>query len=494
MLVVLILGLISLRYLLTQLGVHDYGVYNVIFGLLSILMFFSNAIVDSCQRYFSFAIQNKDWIKLNTEFSSIFILTIFLGLGFATAAFTLGFNFAINNLDLSEIDLKRFRLFFNLLTISFFLQLITLPLSSLIISFERMKLYGLLSVLEVFLKFIATILLFYIEADSLILYSGLLLIIYSIVFIIYLKIILNKHINLVFSIRKKSIQDLFSFFSWNSVGSIASVAKNYGTNTVLNVFWGPILNTARGIAFQLNGVLVMFAQNFTQAVKLEIYKNFADNKIDILKTVVVKSTKYQYYLMLLVSLPLLFETEFILDIWLNNYPEEAIVFTKLAVILCLIDTLSYSLMAAVLATGRIKKYSYSVGILITLNVPISYYFLASGYAPYCVVYISIIVSIFAFLLRLKFYSELYSLNLLEFLHSTIIPASILTLIVLLVPTLVNYYLELSWMRFIISSFLMTLQAAAFIYLFGLDSRDKTYLRETLKLNYIKVYEKWFISN
>jgi O-antigen/teichoic acid export membrane protein len=485
MIFVLFIGLISVRFILENLGIEDYGIYNVVFGVLGILTFFSNSIVDSCQRFFSIEVQNKDFKKLSIYFSYSFFLTLIIGTIFIILSETIGINFVIDTLSFPADRINAVKIIFHISVVGFFFQIITLPFNSLIIAYEKMKVFAYISMIEVILKFIGVLMLFYFSTEKIILYTLFISTISFFVFLIYFIYcrIIFKKVKIAVVNDHIDLKATYTFFSWNMLGSLASVLKNQGTNTVLNIFYGPVLNTARGIAFQLNGVINTFVFNFTQAVKLQIYKYYAESKFDELHELVVKSSKYQFFIVILISYPLLFETEFILNMWLKDFPYSALIFTKLAIILSIVDSLSYSFMAAVLATGKIKIYSILVGSLIILNIPFSYYFLYFDYLPQTTILVSISISIIAFFVRLYFYSKYYTKSKLTVSKDLLIPTILVLLTSLILPYLVITNYESSLLRFIISSLSSIIGVIIFTYLFGIDLEEKIVLKKIIK-NYI----------
>jgi O-antigen/teichoic acid export membrane protein len=485
---VVFIGLISIRFLIENLGIVGYGIYNVIFGFLGILTFFSNAISESCQRFFSIEVQNKDHKKLSVYFSYSIFLTFIAGIIFVVLSETIGINFVTENLTFPADRIHEVKMIFHISVVGFFIQIITLPFNSLILAYEKMKVFAYISITEVILKFIAVLILFYSPIEKIVLYSlfisSISIFVFLIYFIYYRSVFSNVKLVLV-----KDLLDLkatSTFFSWNLLGSLASVSKNQGTNTLLNMFHGPVLNTARGIGFQLNGVINMFVLNITQAVKLQIYKYYADSKFDKLNDLVVKSSKYQFFVVLLISYPLLFETEFILDLWLKDYPYAAIVFTQLGIILCIVDSLSYSFMAAVIATGKIKLPSIFVSALIMLNIPLSYYFLKYDFLPQIVVLISILISTIAFFVRLYFYAKYYERSKLKVLKAILAPTILVLLCSLILPYLVLIYQEPSMHRLIISLFTCIFSVILFSYLVGLNTEEKNILKRIIKHYKIKL--------
>ena len=488
MIFILFIGLITVRFLLENLGIVDYGIHNVIFGFLGILTFFSNSIIDSCQRFFSIEVQNNDSKQLSVYFSYSIFLTFIVGIIFVVLSETIGINFVNENLKFPRDRINEVNLIYHILVSGFFIQVITLPFNSLILAYEKMKAFAYISIIEVCLKFFAALLLFYSPTEKLVLYALFVSLINFFIFLVYLfycRYVL-ANVKVVAITNLSDIKTTSTFFSWNLLGSLASVLKNQGTNTVLNIFHGPILNTARGIGFQLNGVINTFVQNFTQAIKLQIYKYYADSKFNELNDLVVKSSKYQFFIVLLVSYPLLFETEFILNLWLKDYPHSAIVFTQLALILCVVDSLSYSFMAAVLATGRIKLPSIYVSGLIMLNIPISYYLMQNGFSPQVIVIVSIIISIIAFFVRLYFYSRYYEISKLSVTKAILGPALLVLLCSLIFPYLVLLNYEQSLYRFIILSVVSISSVIVFTYMVGLNGQEKNILKGIIKHYKIKL--------
>ena len=488
MIFVVFIGLVSVRFIIENLGIEGYGIYNVIFGFLGILTFFYNSIIDSCQRFFSIEVQNKDFNKLSFYFSYSFFSTFIIGIFFILLSETIGIYFVTEYLRFPLDRTNEIKIIFHILVAGYFIQIITLPFNSLILAFEKIKVFAYISITEVILKFIAALILFYSPIEKIILHT---LFISSISFFVFLiHFIYCRYVFRDIKIARfndlSDLKAIYVFFSWNLLGALASVLKNEGTNTILNVFHGPVLNAARGIAFQLGGVINMFVFNVTQVIKLQIYKYYADLKFNELNELVVKSSKYQFFIVVLISSPFLFETEFILDLWLKDYPNSAIIFTQLAIILCLVDSLSYSFMSAVLATGKIKVYSTVVSGLIMLNIPFSYYFLYYEFLPQIIVVISISISIVVFYVRLYFYSKYYKRSKLKALKAILVPTVLVLFSSLILPYLILINQEPSIYRFFILSFTCILSVLVSVFFLGIDAQEKNILKSIIKNYRIKL--------
>jgi O-antigen/teichoic acid export membrane protein len=229
-----------------------------------------------------------------------------------------------------------------------------------------------------------------------------------------------------------------------------------------------------------------FILNINQAVKIQLFKYFAESKFDELNGLVVKSTKYQFFIVLMISFPILFETNFILDLWLKNYPPSTIIFTRLGMILCILDTLSNSYMAAVAATGRIKIPSIVLSLLVLLNVPISFLFLKSGLPPYTVVLVAISISLIAFSLRAYFYSNYFNRSFRKTLAVVLWPLLLVAIGSVVFPLIVITHIETSYLRFLVSLIACAGGVLCMGYFIGIDSEDRDALRAVLKRCKVKI--------
>jgi O-antigen/teichoic acid export membrane protein len=286
---------------------------------------------------------------------------------------------------------------------------------------------------------------------------------------------------------KEMFKVLLSFAGWNLWGNIASVLTGQGVNILLNIYFGPVVNAARGIAFQIKGAIISFVQNFQMALNPQIIKSFAINDITYMHQLTFQGSKFSFYLLLILSLPVLFETEFILNLWLKVVPDYTIVFTRLIILNILIDSISGPLMTAAQATGKIKLYQGVVGGVLLLNLPLSYVFLIFGYSPETTFIIGIFISIIALFIRLIILQKIIRLKIIDFFTSVIFKLLIVTIVSIIPPMLICSFLDESIMRIILVTFLSIFSSIITIYFLGLTVSERDYTIKILRKFQIRFF-------
>ena len=314
-----------------------------------------------------------------------------------------------------------------------------------------MKVFAYVSIIEVVLKLLIVYILVIFSFDKLKLYAFLILVITCIVTSIYRIICKRKYEECRFSFYwdKELFNTLASFSGWNLFGATSSVFNNQGINILLNIFFGPVINAARGIAFQISTYVNQFARSFITAVDPQITKYYASEKKEQMMTLVFRSSKVSYFLMLILTMPILLEAHFILSIWLKQVPDYTFIFTVLIITIALIDSLSYPLMTAAQATGDIKKYQLIVGGALLLNLPISYLFLRLNYPPQTTLYISIIISLICLILRLLMLRTMINLSLRNYIKNVLQNVVFTTCPAFILPICIIKYFPESFCRFVI---------------------------------------------
>ena len=282
---------------------------------------------------------------------------------------------------------------------------------------------------------------------------------------------------------------LISYSGWNLFGNIAAVAKGQGVNILLNIFFGPVINAARGIAIQVQAAVNSFVSNFQMAVNPQIIKSYAADEKDYMLSLVIRSSKFSFYLLYLLSLPIIIEIDQILKLWLVTVPNYASIFTILVLIIILIDCVSGPLMTSVQATGKIKLYQTVVGSLQFLILPISYFFLKNGYTPETTLYINIIISIIALIFRILFLKRIINFPVLLFMKEVVLK-NILIVIISFFPLLfLRTMMETNALRIITIIVLSILWSGVLIYYFGLNKTEKKYIYFSIKNLRLRIFKK-----
>ena len=402
MLITMLVSLFTVRIVLDVLGVVDYGIYNVVAGVVTMFSFLSGTMASASQRFFAYEIGSDNILKLRKIFSVTFTIYVLIALVVLLLTETIGLWFLNHKMVLPEDRIEAANWVYQFAILSFVLTIMAIPYQAVIIAREKMKIYAYVSIIEVTLKLLIVLLLLLFSIDKLKLYSVLMFISAGIVAFIYRSYCKNKFNEATYSFSndKELYREILSYSGWNILGSLSVVFKNQGVNILLNLFFNPAINAARGIAFQINAILLNFSNSFYTAVRPQITKSYASGDTLYMRNLVFQSSKFAFFLMMILTIPLLLETKFVLTLWLKELPDYVVVFSQLVMINSLIEVMNMPLVSAIQATGRMKLYQTTISVLLLMNLPISYFFLKLGFAPESTMIISILISIISFIPRL----------------------------------------------------------------------------------------------
>lgn len=299
---------------------------------------------------------------------------------------------------------------FHASVLTFVINLLSVPFSASIVSHERMSAFAYIGILDIILRLLIVLFIAYsgLAFDRLIVYALLLVGVVCIMQAIYWSYCTRNfdECKLKLSFDVSYWKEMSSFAGWNFIGGTASLLKDQGVNVLLNLFMGPVVNAARGIANTVNNVLSSFANNFMTALKPQITKSYAAGDYDYMISLVERGSRFSYYILLLFALPMMFETEFVLTLWLKHYPEHTVNFVRLILIVTMCDVLSNTLIQLKAATGKVRNYQIVVGGMLLMNFPLSYLCLKVGFPPESTLIVALIVAVSCLLLRLLFYEVL----------------------------------------------------------------------------------------
>lgn len=472
-------ALYTSRVVLDVLGVEDFGVYSVVGGVVTLFSFFNSAMTSATQRFFSFEIGRNDYKKLGLTFNASVNIHILIGVLVFVLAETIGLWFVNNKLNLPVDIMNTVQWIYHFSVLTFLVGIIRVPYNAIIIAHEKMITYAYFSIIEVVLKLGIVFLLVLIDANKLILYAALVLsvtLLIAVVYVVYCIKTFNES-KYQFYYDSKLYKTLLSYSGWSLFGNIASVAKGQGTNILLNIFIGPIANASYAITLQVQSAVNLFVSNFQMAVNPQIIKKFASDRKDEMFFLINQSSKASFILVYLLSIPLLFDTEFVLNLWLKNPPEYSINFVFLIIINILIDSFSGPLMAGTQATGKIKYYQISVGTLLFLNLPISFVLLKVYNMPHIVFLVSIGLSVIALIFRLFFLNHLTGFSKLLFFKKVILRGLLVVLFSFPISFFIHRTMDLGALRIITLSILSGIAVIIFTYLIGIDNKERKLIKK-----------------
>lgn len=419
MLLVMGVSLYTVKAMLNALGEEDYGINNVVGGIVVMFSFLTQVLSSASQRFFSFSIGQQDYEKVSKTFSVMLILYGIMCMFILLLSETIGLWFLNNKMTIPENRMLAANILFQFSILSFCLKVLTAPHSALILAHEKMDIYAYVGVGEVLLRLFVVILIQFCDKDKLIFYSILHFVaVLSVnsIYVLYSRYKFRR-IRFKFNWDKDITDSVVSYSGWTLFGMIAVVARSQGINMVLNVFFGPIVNAARGVAHNVNSSVGSFANNFYTAVKPQIVKYYAAGDLESCFKLIARSTKFSYYLVLLLVVPIIAYTPEVLHLWLGKYPNYTVIFTRLILVTAVIDSMANPITTFNQATGNIKWFQIVVGILLILNVPLTVLVFFIGAKPYAAFFVSISISLIAMVARLIISAKEHDFPLARYLRS-----------------------------------------------------------------------------
>jgi O-antigen/teichoic acid export membrane protein len=474
----MMVSLYTSRVILNTLGVEDFGIYNVVGGVVSMFAFFNSAMSSATQRFLSFEIGKGDFEQLRRTFNATQIIHIGIALLILILAETVGLWFVKTYLVIPDERMDAAIWVYHFSILSFMVSIIQVPYNATIIAHERMNVYAYVSIIEVSLKLLIVFMLTWITYDKLklygILYFGVVFIIAAI-YRVYTRSNFEES-KFEFVKDQKLYKTLISYSGWSLFGNIAAVAQGQGVNIILNIFFGPVVNAARGIAVQVQGAVNSFVTNFQMAVNPQIIKSYAANDNEYMTSLVIRSSKFSFYLLFLLSLPIILEISQILKFWLINVPTYAPIFTILILVIILITSISGPLKIAVQATGKISVYQAVIGTLLFLTLPISYVFLKLDYPPEVTFYVTIFIEIVALIFRFFFLTKLIKFPVFRFIKDVVVRNIMIVVFSTSLPLFLRNKMDDNFWRLIIIVSIALIWNAIVIYIVGLNKSEKKFFQ------------------
>lgn len=436
MFLIILVSLYTVRVVIKTLDITDYGIYTAVGGIVLALSFLSQTIASASQRFFAYELGRKDYLKLKRTFSIIFIVYVAIALIILLIAETLGLWFLNNVMTIPSDRLEAANWVYQFALFSFIVKILTNPYNAIIIARENMKIYAYVSIIEVFLKLLIVYLLIVFSVDKLKLYAVLIFVVTCIVSAIYRFICCRKYKEARFSFYwdRTLFRSVFSYSSWTLFGTMAGVANNQGTNLILNVFFGPVLNAAYSIAYQVSTVIQQFSSNFFMAIRPPLIKSYAEKNYDYMMQLFYLSSRFSFLLLYAIILPLILEVEFILKLWLGTVGEYMVLFTQLVLVYCLILAISNPITVIMQAAKKVKLYHGVVDSFVLLTLPLTYLFFKLGYPPESTLIVSIIVLLIAHTLRIWVLAQIVPFSLNDYFKKFVFPA-IIVVVLSIIPTL-----------------------------------------------------------
>ncbi len=474
MFVLMLVGLYTSRVVLGALGEDDYGIYNVVGGVVAMFTIISGALNSSVARYITFEMGKGVEARLQKVFSTAVTIQAFLALIVVILAEPLGLWFIDSKMTIDPARIPAARMVLHFSLLAFVINLMSVPQMASITAHERMSAYAGIGILDGLLRLAVAFLILHSSSDRLVLYAALMAVVVFLVRLAY-GIYCRRHFpecryRPVFD--RALMREMFSFAGWNFIGVTAGVLRDHGGNILVNLFSGPAVNAARGIAVQLNGTVQGFVTNFMTAVNPQITKSYASGDREYMLSLVRKSSRMSYYLLFVIALPILFNTEYLLSLWLKDVPDRTVTFVQLFLLFALSESLSNPLMTAAQATGNIRKYQSVVGGIILLNLPVSYIFLKAGAAPEVTVVVAVVISQICLAARLILLQKMVGLDSRSFVRRVWVNVLLVSAAAVPLPLLLDSLMPEGFAGFCAGVFVCVLSAVLSVLFVGCGRNER----------------------
>lgn len=489
MFLLMIVSLYTSRVVLNALGVEDYGIYNVVAGVVTVFSVISGSLSAAIQRFITYELGTGNKERLNKVFCTSINVQIALIIIIVILLETVGLWFLNNKMVIPEERVNAANWLFHFSVITFAINLWSVPYNAEIVAHEKMSVFAYISIFEGVSKLCIASLIIYEPFDRLIYYGLLVLIISIIVRFIY-SMYCTRHFeecHYTFIYDKDLLSNIFGFSGWNFIGASSIVLRDHGGNIILNLFFGPAVNAARGVAMSVNSIIQGFTTNFMMSLNPQITKNYANGNHDYMFKLIFQGARLSFYILFIVALPIIMTAPYLLEIWLGTVPDHAASFTRLVIVLSLSECLATPLVTAMLATGKIRNYQLIVGGCQLMNLPVSYLLLRLGLAPESVFVVAIVVSVLCEILRLIMLKKMIGLSVSSFLKNVYLNVILVGIVSCIIPVaLVFFYPLCSIVSFIILAMVSFFSAALTIYLVGCTQSDKIVIHKAFNKIYSRI--------
>ena len=478
MIVLLIINLFTSREFLRILGVEDYGIYNVVAGVVSMLCFLSNSLAVASSRYITFGLGKGNILELKKIFGTIISIHLLLSGIVIIIGETIGLWFIMTQLQIPETRLNAAFGVYQCSVLSFVMSIVSAPYNACIIAHERMSAFAYMGIVDAILKLLIVYLLLIIPLDKLVIYAILFLAVQVFDRMVY-GIYCKKHFEEVNGrpkLDKSLFREIFSFAGWNIGGNLAVAGYTQGLNVLLNIFFGPVVNAARGVAVQVQGTVYRFCSSFQTAINPQITKSYAIGEYLRMHRLLKISSKFSFYLMLCMSLPVILEAPTLLKLWLDTVPSHTVAFLRLIMCTCLLYALSNPVIIAIHATGNIKKFQIVEGCMLLSIVPIAYVLLNFfNSPPESVFVVHIIVELCTQCARVGVVLPRIHMPIREYIRDIVYPVLKVSVVAPIVPVLLYLYLDSSLLSFIVVCLVSLCSTLIVVYFGGCTESERHYI-------------------
>lgn len=483
MFLIMAVSLYTSRVVLQTLGVNDYGIYNVVGGFVTMLAYLNSVFVDATQRFLSYTLGEGDKAKLRKVFTTATTIHIIIAGIILLFAETFGLWFVNTKLQINPDRMVAANWVYQCSVMTLLINIINVPHRACIVSHEHMHIYAYISIVEALLKLGIVFLLLALPYDKLIVYA-ILYLLASTVIPCWYSVYSIRHFDeskIGFGIERNVFKEMFAYAGWVLVGNLGFSFKDQLSNIIMNLFLGTAINAARGVAAQVNGILTSFANNFMMALSPQITKQYAAGNLEGSQKLVCAGARYSFYLMAVITIPVILNIDYILHLWLGVVPEYTGIFITITLIAADYYAATKTLTVAIQATGDIKWFQIGISAIMLLEIPMAYILLYFKYPPYYALLPAIATTIIGLFYRLFILKrKISSYNARQFIMDVFVKCSLLMLGSYLISLLFSRLFHESFLTLIITSVFSGLVSLAIIYFLGINQTERVYVNNFIR--------------
>ena len=482
MAITMLVGLYTSRVVLRVLGVEDYGLYNVIGGIIALFTVLNAALINTTSRFITVSLAKGNAKDTRQIFNMAFLLHLMVGLFIVILGETVGLWYLHNKLVIPEGREIAAAWLYQFTIVSAFLSTLIVPYNATIVAHEKINVYAIIQIIDAFLKLAIVIVLQYVAFDKLIFYAFLMLMVT--VFDIVVNFIychrFFEEVKPLLYWSWKTFKEILRFIGWALVGNFSSMFYTQGINLILNAFCGPAVNAARGIAVQVEGLVKQFANNVQTAINPQILKTYAVKELDRMYYLITASSRVCFYLLFIISLPILIETDFLLYLWLGSVPDHTINFIRIILVASLIDAFVNPMFTANLASGKLALYHGTLAVLTYSFMFVTYYVVKSTRIPETA-FLCLVAQIgIGFVMRIFIMDRQVGLRPTIYVKRVLTPVIAVVLVSVIAPLLVHHFMGYGWADFLVTSTISVISVAAAVYWLGLTKGEREFV-----LNFVR---------
>ena len=492
MVIVLVVTFYTTRVLLRTLGVMDYGTYNVVCGFVSMFAFLNMSMSNGIQRFFNYEFGKNGEEGANIVFCTAIFIQIVLAVIIVILTESIGLWYLHNKMVIPPDRMYAAEWIFQFSIFSFLLVVMQAPFAAAVMAHERMDFYAIVNVLDAFIKLGIVFLLPYLKADQLIMYGLLVAGISIINFSLYYFYCKHnfKEIRLRRFFDKKQFKSMLSFSGWNLFGSLSNVMKEQGINLVINYFFGPIVNAARGVALQVNGGLHGFVTNITMPVRPQVVQSYAKGNIDRTMHLTYSISKLSCCFLLMMAIPVSFEIDYILQLWLgDNIPQHSNTFVIIVLFTSLISNLSSATSGVVHATGIMRDYQLWGSLISMFSVPLAYFLLKSYPKPEIALLAVFFCSALGHYICLFIVKNLVGMSVWDYIKRIVLPIIEVMVITIVLVLPVHLFIKEDFLRLVIVCISSVVAVGLSFYYLGFNKSERELSLKLVSSFFMKLRKK-----